>query len=116
MSARSADQASNMGNELFSCSEADCVASYDSKLKLQRHLDTGKHTEQLEQESTFDTIKKHWAKTVTEIATSVSWELAGRSLDTRASMLVPPLLVDYSLLALVALSVHISLSRHDDRY
>ena len=75
---RSADQASNMSNELFSCSEADCVASYDSKLKLRRHLDTGKHTEQLEQESTFDTIKKHWTKTVTELTTSVSGELYSR--------------------------------------
>ena len=48
---RSPDKASNLINELFSCTEAGCVASYDSELKLQRHLDTGKHTEQLEQES-----------------------------------------------------------------
>ena len=82
---RSPDQASNVSNELFSCTEAGCVASYDSEVKLQRHLDTGKHTKQLERESSYDTIKKHWAKTVTEIATTVSWELPGRSLDAIGS-------------------------------
>ena len=49
---------------LFPCTEPGCIKSYESEEMLEQHLDTGKHTMHVEQESAYDRIKKNWAKTL----------------------------------------------------
>ncbi|CAH3028348.1 unnamed protein product, partial [Porites evermanni] len=46
------------------------IKVYQSHSSLQRHLDAGKHLLALERESTYDVIKKKWAKTCKSISGS----------------------------------------------
>ena len=53
---------------LFHCLEAGCVLSFDDEEGMLHHMSVGKHTRVLEQESSYDRIKKQWAMTVSEMS------------------------------------------------
>ncbi|KAI8490641.1 hypothetical protein Bbelb_319090 [Branchiostoma belcheri] len=53
---------------LFYCPKSGCVATFESTSELDKHLDVGKHSKELERESTYDRIRKQWAQAITGIA------------------------------------------------
>ena len=65
----------------FSCPEDGCTKTYQSYGNLQKHLDAGKHLVGLERESTYDTIKKKWADTYTEVSGSYLGKETGPSTE-----------------------------------
>lgn len=47
---------------MFNCPEDTCVDVFLDNRSLQHHLDIGKHTTEPHRESTFDSVKRNWAK------------------------------------------------------
>ncbi|XP_068707825.1 uncharacterized protein [Montipora foliosa] len=65
----------------FSCPEDGCTKTYQSYGNLQKHLDAGKHLLRLERETTYDSIKKKWADTCTEVSRSYLRKETGSSTE-----------------------------------
>ena len=53
--------------KIFSCSEPTCVLTFKSLAEAEAHMDTGKHLQDNEIESVYDTVKKSWADRVTKM-------------------------------------------------
>ena len=47
--------------DIYSCQERGCVLTFRSQQEADAHMDTGKHKNELESESLYDTIRKKWA-------------------------------------------------------
>ena len=62
--------------QLFPCTEPGCIKSYESEEMLEQHLNTGKHTMHVEQESAYDRIKKNWGKTLSGLTVGMQKPVA----------------------------------------
>ena len=49
-------------SEIFSCSESTRVLTFKSEREAQAHMDSGKHVEELESVSFYNTIRLRWAE------------------------------------------------------
>ncbi|KAI8490451.1 hypothetical protein Bbelb_317190 [Branchiostoma belcheri] len=56
-------QPSNMS--ISRCYKPGCVGTFRSTKELEEHVDVGKHHKELERESSYDKIRKQWARAVT---------------------------------------------------
>ncbi|VDI15324.1 Hypothetical predicted protein [Mytilus galloprovincialis] len=54
----------------FFCTEINCISSFNTSLELEENLDVGFHSYILEQESTYDKIKKKWGQICTSVPVS----------------------------------------------
>ena len=54
----------------FSCSQPGCIKLFKTTTALQNHQDFGKHIFHTQKDSTYDSIKRKWAKACTDIRPS----------------------------------------------
>ena len=60
-------ESSKTSADIYSCQERGCVLTFRSQQEADAHMDTGKHKNELESESLYDTIRKKWATRVTGV-------------------------------------------------
>ncbi|KXJ04326.1 hypothetical protein AC249_AIPGENE12719, partial [Exaiptasia diaphana] len=54
--------------EIFSCLNSSCVLTFKTQQEVEAHMDAGKHVEELESVSLYDSIRIKWAERVTGIS------------------------------------------------
>ncbi|XP_048586205.1 uncharacterized protein LOC116616791 [Nematostella vectensis] len=65
----------------FSCPEKGCTKQFLTHRSLLSHLDSGKHHLRLERESSYDNIKRKWAKACQDVVSAARELTIERSLD-----------------------------------
>ena len=84
--APSVSSSSRNFGQLFPCSEPGCVNAFEDEEMLQMHFDTGKHVMHVEQESTYDRLKKNWAETLSGITLGLHSLSLGDSCNTEGQI------------------------------
>ncbi|KAK3725268.1 hypothetical protein QZH41_001283 [Actinostola sp. cb2023] len=78
-------ESSRQTAEIFSCRETGCVLTFKTEAEAEAHMDTGKHSRELESESVYDSIRKKWASTVTGISLGTRYTVPEENKDLALS-------------------------------